>query len=35
VTNENLVDHLEKVIRQRVADKQKAESEKENLILRS
>jgi len=35
VTNENLVDHLEKVIRQRVADKQKAEAAKQHLITKS
>jgi (E)-4-hydroxy-3-methylbut-2-enyl-diphosphate synthase len=35
VDNESLVDHLEKVIRQRVADKQKAEAAKDNLIVKS
>jgi (E)-4-hydroxy-3-methylbut-2-enyl-diphosphate synthase len=35
VNNENLVDHLEKVIRQRVADKQKAEAAKQHLIAKS
>jgi (E)-4-hydroxy-3-methylbut-2-enyl-diphosphate synthase len=35
VSNESLVDHLEKVIRQRVADKQKAEAAKDHLIASS
>jgi (E)-4-hydroxy-3-methylbut-2-enyl-diphosphate synthase len=35
VNNESLVDHLEKVIRERVADKQKAEAAKDRLIARS
>jgi (E)-4-hydroxy-3-methylbut-2-enyl-diphosphate synthase len=35
VNNESLVDHLEKVIRERVADKQKAEAAKDHLIATS
>jgi (E)-4-hydroxy-3-methylbut-2-enyl-diphosphate synthase len=35
VNNESLVDHLEKVIRERVADKQKAEAAKDHLIASS
>ncbi|MFT6037345.1 MAG: (E)-4-hydroxy-3-methylbut-2-enyl-diphosphate synthase [Candidatus Azotimanducaceae bacterium] len=35
VNNESLVDHLEKVIRERVADKQKAEAAKDHLIVTS